>query len=611
MPTRLAESSPTSSLPTITANDNRTPAGQLKNGVLELCLELREGVWYPEAESGGHRNVYAFAEEGRPLQSSGPLIRVPQGTEIHASIRNTLPIAAKVYGLHQHPGDPNDAVRVAPGESHDVQFTAGAAGTYIYWAATSDHSLDTRDEGETMLSGAFIVDPPGAKADDRIFVLGLWTKGGIGEGEEIPSINGKSWPYDERVTYTTGETIHWRVINPTASEHAMHLHGFYFNVDAVGDGERYERYANDQRRTVVTEKIDEGHVFDMTWTPDRAGNWLFHCHMVVHMSPSESLHPPAKEPATYSPDHDHGATMGGLVIGVTVLPKANREPAPIAPNATRKLQLVISENPSKIPLYNLEVKDLAAPTPTAPAPGANLPPSLLGPPIVLVRGQTTDIEVKNQTTQPTSIHWHGIELESYYDGVAGWAGTSQRTSPVVAPGGSFIARMTPPRAGTFIYHTHWHDMSQLLNGLYGPLIVLEPGQKYDPEHDRTFLFSIGKYAPFGYLLLINGHPQPDPVTLQVGTRYRLRLINITDNVVDMRVRLTSNDAPLQWKVVAKDGAALPQAQLKNSTAEMWLTVGETYDVEYQAASPIVANLEAWEIRFPSLVAIPLKFVASK
>ena len=154
-------------------------------------------------------------------------------------------------------------------------------------------------------------------------------------------------------------------------------------------------------------------------------------------------------------------------------------------------------------------------------------------------------------------------------------------------------------------------MSQLLNGLYGPLIVLEPGQKYDPEHDRTFLFSIGKYAPFGYLLLINGHPQPDPVTLQVGTRYRLRLINITDNVVDMRVRLTSNDAPLQWKVVAKDGAALPQAQLKNSTAEMWLTVGETYDVEYQAASPIVANLEAWEIRFPSLVAIPLKFVASK
>ena len=88
--------------------------------------------------------------------------------------------------------------------------------------------------------------------------------------------------------------------------------------------------------------------------------------------------------------------------------------------------------------------------------------------------------------------------------------------------------MTPPRAGTFIYHTHCHDDVQLRNGLYGPLIVLEPGQKYDPEHDRTFVFSMGKYDPFGFMLLVNGYPQPDPVELHTATRYRLRLINITD-----------------------------------------------------------------------------------
>jgi len=92
---------------------------------------------------------------------------------------------------------------------------------------------------------------------------------------------------------------------------------------------------------------------------------------------------------------------------------------------------------------------------------------------------------------------------------------------------------------------------------------LEPGQKYDPEHDRTFVFSIGKYPPFGYMLLINGHPQPDPVTLHTSTRYRLRLINITSNAVDLRVRLTSKDAPVQWRVIAKDGADLPPAQLKS------------------------------------------------
>ena len=136
------------------------------------------------------------------------------------------------------------------------------------------------------------------------------------------------------------------------------------------------------------------------------------------------------------------------------------------------MQLVISENPAKIPLYRLKVND-----PEVPAkPDEDKAPSLLGPPIVLTRGKETEIEVRNMTTNPTAIHWHGIELESYYDGVPGWTGSGQQTSPAIAPGGSFVARMAPPRAGTFIYHTHWHDRAQLLNGVYGPLIVVEPGQ---------------------------------------------------------------------------------------------------------------------------------------
>ncbi len=606
LPASRAEHSHQSPPPRIVANDNRTPGGRLKNGVLELRLELREGVWYPEADSGGHRDVYVFAEEGRPLQAPGPLIRVLEGTQIHARVRNRLAVAAKVYGLHRHPGDSADALRVAPGESRDVQFTAGGPGTYLYWAAISDHSLDTRDDAETMLSGAFIVDSSGAKPDDRIFVLGLWSKGGI--DSEIPSINGKSWPYDEHVTDTTGETIHWRVINATSSEHAMHLHGFFFDVDGEGDGEHYERYASDQRRKEVTEFLQEGHVFAMTWTPDRAGNWLFHCHMVAHMSRPAPLHPRVVAPASYSPDHDHGAMMGGLVIGITVLPGGNAAPAPPAPAATHRLELVISDNPDKVPLYKLQVNDLTAPT---RASDTHSPPSLLGPPIVLTRGETAEIEVKNQTNTPTSIHWHGIEIESYYDGVVGWTGTDQHPSPAVAPGGSFMVRMTPPRAGTFIYHTHWHDPLQIRNAVYGPLIVLEPGQKYDPEHDRTFVFGLGSYAPFGFVLLANGNPQPKPVTLHVGTRYRLRLINITSNIVDMRVRLTSSDAPVQWNIIAKDGADLPPAQLKTSTADMWLTVGETYDVEYQVASPTLAKLEAWEASYPWQVVVPLRFVVSK
>src|SRR5215472_9842329 len=145
-----AEQSP---LPVVVANDNRTPAGGLKDGVLHLRLELRQARWYAEGADGVYEDVYAFAEEGHPPQSSGPLLRVPQGTRIHASLRNLLPSAAKVYGLHSHPGEP---------------------GTYMYWATTSDAHLDHVDERqgeEGLLMGASIVDPPGVNEHDRIFVI--------------------------------------------------------------------------------------------------------------------------------------------------------------------------------------------------------------------------------------------------------------------------------------------------------------------------------------------------------------------------------------------------------------------------------------------------------
>jgi FtsP/CotA-like multicopper oxidase with cupredoxin domain len=171
--------------------------------------------------------------------------------------------------------------------------------------------------------------------------------------------------------------------------------------------------------------------------------------------------------------------------------------------------------------------------------------------------------------------------------------------------------MTPPRAGTFIYHTHWHDSVQLRNGVYGPLIVLEPGQKYDPEHDQTFVFSIGKYEPFGFLLLVNGSPQPSPVELHTATRYRLRLINITSNSVDLRVRLNNQGAPAKWKVVAKDGADLPAAQLKSCDAEMGIAVGETYDVEYQSDGAGQADMVVWDPIFYPPVTMRLQFLDVK
>ena len=50
--------------------------------------------------------------------------------------------------------------------------------------------------------------------------------------------------------------------------------------------------------------------------------------------------------------------------------------------------------------------------------------------------------------------------------------------------------MMPPRAGTFIYHTHWHSDAQLAGGLYGPLIALEPGERYDPDSDHIVILGL-------------------------------------------------------------------------------------------------------------------------
>ncbi|HTS60017.1 MAG TPA: multicopper oxidase domain-containing protein, partial [Terriglobales bacterium] len=140
-----------SPLPVVAANDNRAAAGELRDGVLNLHLELVQGRWYPENEPGLHRDIYAFAETGRAPQSPGPLIRVTQGTKIRATIHNSLSLAARIYGLHQHPGDPNEALKFEPGETRDVQFLASQPGTYLYWAATSAHSLGGREGPESML----------------------------------------------------------------------------------------------------------------------------------------------------------------------------------------------------------------------------------------------------------------------------------------------------------------------------------------------------------------------------------------------------------------------------------------------------------------------------
>jgi manganese oxidase len=120
--------------PEIEANDNRLARGNLTNGVLTIELEVREGIWFPEQHDGPGLHVQAFAETGRPPEIPGPLIRVPQGTEIQIKIRNTISGAPLVlHGLDTRPGNSADTIQLAPGEQREVRFRADAPGTYYYW----------------------------------------------------------------------------------------------------------------------------------------------------------------------------------------------------------------------------------------------------------------------------------------------------------------------------------------------------------------------------------------------------------------------------------------------------------------------------------------------
>ncbi|MFL5494925.1 MAG: hypothetical protein ACJ8DC_11130, partial [Gemmatimonadales bacterium] len=90
----------------IVPNDNRRSGGALKHGVLTVALEARNGVWRPEGDSGRALEVAAFGEAGKPLSTPGPVIRVPLGTEIHATVRNRLDRPLTVYGLGKIQGQP-------------------------------------------------------------------------------------------------------------------------------------------------------------------------------------------------------------------------------------------------------------------------------------------------------------------------------------------------------------------------------------------------------------------------------------------------------------------------------------------------------------------------
>jgi FtsP/CotA-like multicopper oxidase with cupredoxin domain len=298
---------------------------------------------------------------------------------------------------------------------------------------------------------------------------------------------------------------------------------------------------------------------------------------MAHVSPVLNVDGSQQSPTGRDHANHLAAGMTGMVLGITVVGRdVTRAPQPDAEHSkTRQLTLVMQSESRRFgdaPAYGFQVAE-------GPIPRVAEQLPVPGPTLVLKRGEPVEITIVNRLPEGTSIHWHGMELDSYYDGVHGWSGAGEHVTPLVEPGASFVVRFTPPRTGTFIYHTHAHDNRQLTSGLYGALLVIEPGETFNEARDHVFV--IGRGGPqLNAPTVLNGQREPE-VAWQAGAAHRVRVINITPGDI-LSVILQTGEGPVTWRPLTKDGAPLPTGLSQPRQAKQLIGVGETYDFEYQA-----------------------------
>ncbi|MBA4284942.1 MAG: copper oxidase, partial [Xanthomonadaceae bacterium] len=110
-----------------------------------------------------------------------------------------------------------------------------------------------------------------------------------------------------------------------------------------------------------------------------------------------------------------------------------------------------------------------------------------GPTIEVVEGDRVRIFVTNTLKEWTSVHWHGIDLPSGYDGVGGL------NQPHINPGETFVYEFTLKQHGTHMYHPHADEMTQMAFGMMG-LFIIHPKAGEELTIDRDYAFLLHNWA---------------------------------------------------------------------------------------------------------------------
>ena len=209
-----------------------------------------------------------------------------------------------------------------------------------------------------------------------------------------------------------------------------------------------------------------------------------------------------------------------------------------------------------------------------------------GPTIEVVEGDRVRMFVTNRLLEPTSIHWHGQRLPNGMDGVSGL------TQPSIKPGQTYVYEFTAQRSGTFMYHPHADDMTQMAMGMMG-FWVTHPRDPRVMPVDRDYVFLLnaydidpGSYTPKVSTMLdfnlwtfnSRAYPGIDPMVARLGERVRIRVGNLT--MTNHPVHLHGHE----FVVTGTDGGWIPaSARMPEVTTD--IGVGQMKSLEFSATAP--------------------------
>nr|WP_315126553.1 copper oxidase [uncultured Polynucleobacter sp.] len=255
-----------------------------------------------------------------------------------------------------------------------------------------------------------------------------------------------------------------------------------------------------------------------------------------------------------------------------VIQKSANTQKPLYPNNGRDYNPVVTLNGWTLPWrMNNGVKEfhlIAEPVVREMAPGfkAHLwgyNGQSPGPTIEVVEGDKVRIFVTNKLPEHTSIHWHGQRLPNGMDGVAG---LNQSAIPA---GKTFVYEFVARRPGTFMYHPHADEMTQMAMGMMG-FWVTHPKEKNPDisEVNRDFCFLLnsfdidpGSYTPKPATMLdfniwawnSRVFPGIDTLNVRLNDKVRIRVGNLT--MTNHPIHLHGHE----FQITGTDGGPTPKA----------------------------------------------------